>query len=131
MQTRFMCTTIMATAFCTLWAGFAAAQTAEDQMKVAYQAARNQLGVVQFCQDKGYVDAEIVGIQQKLVALIPPPADKSGGDAAEATGRKGTVSAMGVNQDIEAAAKAQNGTLETVCKAMGTALKQAAASLPK
>jgi len=131
MQTRFMCTTIAATAFCTLWAGFAAAQTQADQMKVAYQAARNQLGVLQFCQDKGYADTETVGIQQKLVALIPPPADASGGDEAEAIGRKGTVSAMGVNQDLEAAAKAQNSTVETMCKAMADAIKQAGASLPK
>lgn len=99
-------------------------------MKVMYKAARNQLGVLEFCQDKGYADAQTVAVQQKLVGLIPVT-EKSGGDAAEATGRKGTIAAMGVQQDLEGAAKKQNTTVEKLCQAMATAIKQAGASLPQ
>ena len=50
------------------------AQTQADQLKVAYQAARNQLGILGYCADKGYTDAAAAEIQKKLIALIPAPA---------------------------------------------------------
>lgn len=107
------------------------AQTQADQLKVAYQAARNQLGILGYCAEKGHIDASAVDVQKKLVALIPAPADASGGDAAEAAGRKGTVSAMGMEQNIEAIAKAQNGTPATFCKQIGDMVKQMGAKLPQ
>ncbi|KQK31268.1 hypothetical protein ARD30_10515 [Bosea thiooxidans] len=107
------------------------AQTQADQLKVAYQAARNQLGILGYCAEKGHIDGSAVDVQKKLVALIPAPADASGGDAAEAAGRKGTVSAMGMEQNIEAIAKAQNGTPATFCKQIGDMVKQMGAKLPQ
>ena len=107
------------------------AQTQADQLKVAYQAARNQLGILGYCAEKGHIDASAVDVQKKLVALIPAPADASGGDAAEAAGRKGTVSAMGMEQNIEAIAKAQNGTPATFCKQIGDLVKLLGAKLPQ
>jgi len=107
------------------------AQTQADQLKLAYQAARNQLGLLGYCVDKGYTDGGAVDVQKKLVALIPAPADLSGGDAAEAAGRKGKISAMGMEQDIEAIAKAQNGTSAVYCKQIGDLVKQMGAKLPQ
>lgn len=40
----------------------ALAQTQADQLAVAYQAARNQLGVLTYCSDKGFVGADVVEI---------------------------------------------------------------------
>lgn len=110
--------------------GPALAQT-PDQMKMAYNGGRNQLGVVKYCQEKGFADAETVSTQQKMLGLIPKPADVKEGDEAEALGKKGTVSSMGTTQDLAAAAKAQNSTVEKVCQALASAIKQAGASLPK
>lgn len=107
------------------------AQSQADQLKVAYQAARNQLGLLGYCVDKGYTDTAAVEVQKKLVALIPAPADLSGAEAAEAAGRKGTISAMGMEQNIEAIAKAQNGTPAAYCKQIGDLVKQMGANLPK
>lgn len=107
------------------------AQVSPDQMKIAYEAGRNQLGLMAYCQDKGHVAADVVDIQKKLIGMMPPPADMSGGDAAEAQGRKGVFAAMGMQQDIEVAAKAQNGTPATFCKQLGDAIKQIGAALPK
>ena len=107
------------------------AQSQADQLKVAYQAARNQLGILGYCVDKGYTDAAAVDVQKKMIGLIPAPADVSGGDAAEAAGRKGTISAMGMEQNIEAIAKATNSTPAAYCKQIGDVVKQAGASLPK
>ncbi|WP_293801076.1 pore-forming ESAT-6 family protein [uncultured Bosea sp.] len=107
------------------------AQTQADQLKVAYQAARNQLGILGYCADKGYTDAAAAEVQKKLIAMIPAPADASGGDAAEAAGRKGTISAMGMEQNIEVIAKATNGTAATYCKQIGDIVKQMGAKLPQ
>lgn len=107
------------------------AQTQADQLKVAYQAARNQLGILGYCADKGHIDAAAVDVQKKMIALIPAPADVSGGDVAEAAGRKGTISAMGIEQNIETIAKAQNGTPAAYCKQIGDLVKQMGAKLPQ
>jgi hypothetical protein len=72
------------------------AQATPEQMEMAYNAARNQLGVLQYCQEKGYTDGGAIEIQTKMIALIPAPADTSKADAAEATGKQGKVSAMGM-----------------------------------
>jgi hypothetical protein len=122
-----------ATAFAMLLSSgsLSLAQTQADQLKVAYQAGRNQLGVMTYCSDKGHIGSDVVDIQKKLLGLIPAPADKSGGDEAEAQGKKGVISMMGMTQDIEAVSKMQNSTPAAFCKTMGDALKQAAAALPK
>ncbi|MGO4404904.1 pore-forming ESAT-6 family protein [Bosea sp. RAF48] len=107
------------------------AQTQADQLKVAYQAARNQLGILGYCAERGHIDGAAVEVQKKLIALIPAPADASGGDAAEAARRKGTISAMGMEQNIEVIAKAQNGTPAAYCKQIGDLVKQVGAKLPQ
>lgn len=109
----------------------AVAQSQADQLKVAYQAGRNQLGVLTYCSDKGHIGADLVEVQKKMLGLIPAPTDKSGGDEAEAQGKKGVISAMGMTQDIEALAKMQNSTSAAFCKQLGDALKQASAAMPK
>lgn len=109
----------------------ALAQTQADQLAVAYQSGRNQLGILAYCNEKGHVGADVVEIQKKMLGLIPAPADKSGGDAAEAQGKKGTIAMMGITQDIETIAKAQNASAATYCKQIGDVVKQAGAALPK
>lgn len=118
-------------ALAALSSGQALAQSQADQLAAAYQAGRNQLGVISYCAEKGHVGADVVEIQTKVLALIPAPADKSAGDAAEALGKKGTLSMMGVTQDIEAVSKAQGSTAAAFCKQLGDAVKLAASSLPK
>ncbi|MGO4668954.1 pore-forming ESAT-6 family protein [Bosea sp. 2YAB26] len=114
-----------------LSAGPALAQSQADQLAVVYQSGRNQLGILTYCNEKGHIGADVVEIQKKMLGLIPAPADKSGGDAAEAQGKKGTIAMMGVTQDIEAIAKAQNASAATYCKQIGDVVKQAGAALPK
>ncbi|QRZ14021.1 pore-forming ESAT-6 family protein [Paracoccus methylovorus] len=95
----------------------------------AYESARNQLGVLAYCQEQGHIDGTAVEIQTKLLAMIPP-GDAAGGDAAEAKGKEGTVSAMGVERTLEDAAKEQNTTEEALCKQMEGLLQQLAAQVP-
>jgi hypothetical protein len=109
----------------------ALAQNQADQLATAYQAGRNQLGILGYCAEKGHVGADVVDVQRKVLALIPPPADKSAGDTAEAAGKKGTIAMMGVTQDLDTIAKAQGGSAATYCKQIGDVVLKAAASLPK
>jgi hypothetical protein len=109
----------------------ALAQNQADQLKLAYQAGRNQLGILSYCNDKGFVGTDVIDIQKKLLGMVPVPADKSGGDSAEAQGRTGTIAAMGIQQNIETIAKAQNATAETYCKQIGAVVTQMGAALPK
>ena len=52
------------------------------------------------------------------------------GDAAEAKGKEGTVSAMGVERSLADAAKEQSTTEDALCKQMDALLKQLATQVP-
>lgn len=107
------------------------AQASNEQMEMAYNSARNQLGVLKYCQNEGHIDDAAITVQTKLIALIPAPADKAKGDEAEKTGEKGTIAAMGVNQELAASAKAQNVTEKQFCDVVANAVKQVGDQLPK
>ena len=105
-----------------------AAVPAQDSA-AAYESARNQLGVLAYCQEQGHIDGTAVEIQTKLLAMIPA-GDTAMGDAAEAKGKEGTVSAMGVERTLADAATEQNTTEEALCKQMEGLLQQLASQVP-
>jgi hypothetical protein len=121
---------VYAAGFLLSGVGAAHAQ-APDQMKMMYESARNQLGIMEYCADKGAGDVAAIDTQKKLLGMIPPPADTSGGDAAEKTGRSGKVAAMGIEKNFDEAAKAQGSTTEAYCQQLADVLKRAAAQMPK
>lgn len=106
-----------------------AAAAAQPDMGAAYESARNQLGVLIYCQDKGYIDGTAVETQNKLLTMIPA-GDTAKGDAAEAKGKEGTVSAMGVERSLADAATEQKTTEDALCKQMDALLQQLAAQVP-
>lgn len=103
------------------------AMTADD----AIAAARNQLGVLEYCQTAGHIDGTAVATQTRILEMMPAPEDEARIAAAYETGKAGTVSALGVEQTLEAAATAQNSDEATLCTQMATLLEQAAAQLPQ
>ncbi|RDW13167.1 pore-forming ESAT-6 family protein [Paracoccus thiocyanatus] len=107
----------------------AAPAAPEQDSGAAYESARNQLGVLTYCQEQGHIDGKAVEIQTKLLAMIPA-GDSAKGEAAEAKGKEGTVSAMGVERRLEDAAKEQNTTEEALCQQMEGLLQQLAAQVP-
>ncbi|WP_347268862.1 pore-forming ESAT-6 family protein [Paracoccus sp. (in: a-proteobacteria)] len=94
----------------------------------AYESARNQLGVLLYCQEKGHIDGKAVETQTRLLAMVPP-GDAAAGDAAEATGKAGTVSAMGVERSLADAAREQDTTEAALCQQMDALLAQLAAQV--
>ncbi len=101
-----------------------------DMLAMMQRAAHNQLGVLEYCQAQGSVDADTIALQQRVLGMLPP-AKVDGLDEAEATGKKGIVSFAGHQVPLADAAKAQNSTPDAMCKQMASMLKAQAAQLPK
>ncbi|AXC51275.1 hypothetical protein DRW48_12730 [Paracoccus suum] len=95
----------------------------------AYASARNQLGVLNYCKDKGWIAGDALAVQEKMIGMMPP-GDTAAGDAAEAKGKTGTVSAMGTEMTLADGAQKQSTTEEALCKQMETMLKELGAQLP-
>lgn len=110
-------------------ASAAPAAPAAADAGAAYESARNQLGVLSYCQEKGYIDGKAVETQNKLLTMIPA-GDTAKGDAAEAKGKEGTVSAMGVERSLADAATEQKTTEDALCKQMDALLQQLATQVP-
>lgn len=106
-----------------------AAAPAQMDAGMAYESARNQLGILKYCQEQGHNDGKAVEVQQKLMAMIPA-GDVAKGDAAEAKGAAGTVSAMGNELSLADAAEQQQSSIEALCKQMDAMIQQLGAQLP-
>lgn len=111
------------------------AQTAEAPEGAAvdsaatYEAARNQLGILKYCQEQGFAGAEAVDTQEQLVGMIPE-GDTAAGDSAEQRGAEGVISIGDTQITLAEAVEGQGGTVETTCREIETAVNQVAASLP-
>lgn len=101
-----------------------------DMMHMMTLAAYNQLGVLQFCQGKGFIGPETIALQQKMIGMLPS-SSSDGVAAAEATGKTGVVSFGGTQTSLEDAAKSQNSTVAALCGTMATSLAEAAKSIPQ
>ncbi|SIS54530.1 pore-forming ESAT-6 family protein [Paracoccus saliphilus] len=97
---------------------------------VAYEAARNQLGILKFCEAQGFTGAEAVAAQEKMVGMLPE-GDTEAGATAEQKGGEGMVAAGGAEISLEDAASQQDTTVEAQCQQIEAAVNQVAAQLPE
>jgi len=107
----------------------APAATAPADPAATYEAARNQLGILQYCQEQGFSGPEAVEAQGRLVALLPE-GDAATGDAAEAKGAEGTVSIGGTEVTLSEAVEARGSTVEATCQQIEAAVNEIAPTLP-
>lgn len=114
----------MAAAF-VLAAGMVQAQAPAPGMDDAVAAAKNQLGVLEYCQAAGHIDGKAVEVQTRMFGMLPPASDAAKVEAAYEKGKAGTVSAMGVEQALPEAAKSQNTDEAALCKQMAALINQA------
>jgi hypothetical protein len=96
---------------------------------LAYEAARNQLGILKYCADQGHTGTEAVAAQEKMVGMLPA-GDTAAGEQAEAKGAAGTVSIGETEVTLADAAANQNTTVDAQCKQIEAAVNQVAAQLP-
>ena len=102
----------------------ALAQT--DQIAMARNVAANQLGLLQYCQGQGDVDANAVEAERSVIGHMP--SSRAPTDAAEALGRKGTLSANGTTMTLASMAGSRNTTVSALCKQMGSSAVQTASA---
>jgi hypothetical protein len=100
----------------TASAAFSQQPVPRQSTEAAYAAARNQLGILRYCQSKGFTDGAAVAAQNKMLALLPMPDDLKNGDAAERAGTAGKAVAPGIEKDIAIAAREKGLTEERLCQ---------------
>ena len=108
----------------------ASAQDAQDP-DAAVSAARNQLGVLEYCQAEGHIDGAAIEVQGKMLEMMPAATDEAAAQAAYEKGQAGTVSAMGVEQTLDEAATAQGADVAGLCAQLAALVEQAGEQLPQ
>ncbi len=98
---------------------------------MAVSAARNQLGVLEYCEAEGHIDGEAAEVQAKMIGMLPAATDEDAAVEAYEKGKEGTVSAMGVEQTLADAAKAQGVEEVALCDQLAQMVVQAGAQLPQ
>ncbi|TJZ93367.1 hypothetical protein FA743_03875 [Paracoccus gahaiensis] len=110
-------------------AGTPAPAVQEPDTGATYEAARNQLGILQYCQDQGFTGAEAVAAQTQLIGLLPE-GDTTAGTAAEEKGVEGMVAVGEAELSLADAAESQGNTVEITCQQIEAAVNEVAPSLP-
>ncbi|MDB6177782.1 pore-forming ESAT-6 family protein [Paracoccus sp. Z330] len=94
-----------------------------------YEAARNQLGILKFCEAEGHSGNEAVVAQEKMVSMLPS-GDESKGQAAEQKGASGTVSIAGTEIGLAEAAEREGISVKEQCAQIEAAVNDVAKQLP-
>lgn len=92
-------------------------------------AAHNQLGILEYCQQQGFVGADAVQSERRQIAAMPS-VHVDGIDQAEIDGRQGTVEAGGQRTSLLEAAEHQGITVRNLCNRIGDMLRQQQGAAP-
>lgn len=102
-----------------------AAHRSPEILRSMHLAARNQLGILQYCASQGAVGEDVVALQRQAMTALPP-APEAGLAEAEAAGRRGMVAFDGSEVTFAAAANARGLRVDANCKFIAiTVLAQA------
>jgi hypothetical protein len=98
-----------------------------DPMQMARIANANQVGIMEYCQEKGWADQAAVDSQKSGASSLPAGTDTTALAAAEATGKKGSLLNNGTPMALSAMASRTNTTEQALCGKMVDAAKMVAA----
>ncbi|NKB84494.1 hypothetical protein [Brucella grignonensis] len=60
-----------------------------DDTQLLFNSSRNQLGLIKFCVAEGHISNDVVAAYEKIVKMLPTPADAAQGDQYESAGEQG------------------------------------------
>ncbi len=104
-----------------------AAMAQTDPMQMARLMGANQVGVMEFCQGKGWADQAAVDAQKASLSSLPPSADTSGPTAAEATGKTGSLLNNGNAMSLASMASQTHTSVQALCGKLSDSAKMVAA----
>ncbi len=111
--------------FCAALAGPVPAQTGgrgaptlppPEKVRSLHIAGHNQLGLLQYCRQRGLISDEAVERQRRLLAALPPAPDGELGAAEEVAGRDGLIAFDGNRASFAVDAAAQGISLAYNCQ---------------
>lgn len=117
--------------FAFSWAALFVAPVLADEVEgQRFIDAANQLGVMHYCQAKGYVGAEMITAQEQLLEKMAQqfPGDfrnAEAEDAARRLGESGVVAAKGKEMRLAEGAAQQSRTEEELCLEMAKRMAEA------
>ena len=80
--------------------------------------AENRLGLLKFCQGRGYVDASAISAQKRVLDGMGISGADIDGSTAENMGEKGFVTGAGGNTTLDRVAASRNESLQGICVEM-------------
>lgn len=105
-----------------------AAQPALDTEAI-WQAASNQLGILQYCEEQGLTGPEAIQAQAQIMTMLPS-GEEAAGTAAIEQGNQGIVAFNDQEITLSDAAAFQGSTVEGTCQEIEAAVNDMAADLP-
>lgn len=109
----------------------AASHQSEEIVRSMHLAARNQLGILQYCQAQGAVGEDVVALQRQALGALPPTAQVGGLEEAEAAGKRGMIAFDGSEVPFAVAAGARGLRVRTNCKYIALTVQAQAGQPPK
>lgn len=94
-----------------------------------YEAARNQLGILKYCNQEGFTGPEAVATQSQLIGMIEA-GDEEAGATAEQKGSQGTVAVGDAEVTLAQAAESRGSSVEATCQQIEAAVNEVAPGLP-
>jgi hypothetical protein len=118
---------ILSATMLSLCAPVAFAQS--DPTQMAHVSASNELGVLEYCQGKGWTDQAAVDAQKKAISTLPATSDTASITSAESTGKQGIFDMNGNQTSLSQMASTKDTSEQAICGQLGTSVKNAAASM--
>ncbi|MCX2697558.1 MULTISPECIES: hypothetical protein [Ochrobactrum] len=60
-----------------------------DDTQLLFNSSRNQLGLIKYCATEGHISNDVVTAYEKMITMLPAPADAAQGDQYESAGEQG------------------------------------------
>jgi hypothetical protein len=101
-----------------------ASAASADETQQLYNNSRNQLGLIKYCVEQGYLTDDTNKAYQNIVSILPTPASTTEGDEYETEGAKGNSFDGSSSVSMQAIAQGTGITVADRCASFEALTKQ-------